>query len=365
MRVAIIHDYLNQYGGAERVIEALHELFPEAPIFTIVYDKKVLPQYKNWDIRPSFVQKIPLAKQGYRNFVFLFPKAVRSFDLKKFDLVISNTHAWGKGINLNGKTMHICYCLTPMRYIWDLYQDYLNHEYLNPLARWCLPFWARRIRRWDIKTSRSVNYYIAISQTVARRIKDYYQRDAAVIYPPCDITFFKPSDSVNGGYYLAVSRLKAYKRTDILIDAFNQLSLPLKIIGDGPELKRLKARAGKNIEFAGYLKDEDLLRAYQECKAFVYAGCEDFGLVLVEALACGKPVIAYGKAGATEIVEEEKTGLFFNAQTPQALIQAIKRFENYRFDKDYIRETSLKFSKERFKTNLDNFIQQKLNTPSV
>lgn len=361
MRVAIIHDYLNQYGGAERVLEVLHELFPEAPIFTIVYDKKVLPQYASWDIRPSFVQKIPFALQGYRNFVFLFPKAVRSFDLKRFDLVISNTHAWGKGISLNGSTSHICYCLTPMRYIWDLYQEYLQYEYINPLARIILPIWARRIRHWDIKTSENVKHYIAISQTVARRIKDYYQNESAVIYPPCDTDFFKPNATIEKGYYLTVSRLKAYKRTDILIDAFNKLNLPLKIVGDGPELKRLKQKANKNIEFTGWLEDEYLLKVYQNCKAFVFAGYEDFGLTMVEAQACGKPVIAYNKGGAQEIIIEGKTGIFFHEQTPEALIQAINRFQNIRFDNNYIRETSLRFSKEKFKNTLYNFINEKLN----
>ena len=366
MKVAIVHDYLNQFGGAERVLEILHELFPEAPIFTIVYDKRVLPQYANWDIRPSFVQKIPSALQGYRNFAFLFPKAVRSFDLKGFDLVISNTHAWGKGINLNNvNALHICYCLTPMRYIWDLYQEYLRYEYINPLTRTILPLWARRMRRWDIKTSGNVKHYIAISETVSKRIKDYYQKESTVIHPPCDIDFFKPDgSSVQEDYYLTVCRLKAYKRIDILIDAFNQSQLPLKIVGTGPELKRLKQKANKNIEFLGWVCNEELLGYYQSCKAFVFAGCEDFGLALVEAQACGKPVIVYRRGGASEIVVEGKTGIFFHKQTPEALIQAINRFQDVRFDTDYIRESVLRFGKDKFKIALHNFIDKKLNIPS-
>jgi glycosyltransferase involved in cell wall biosynthesis len=360
MRVAIIHDYLNQYGGAERVLGAFHEIFPDAPIFTIVYDKKILPQYKRWDIRTSFVQKIPFAKQRYRNFVFLFPKAVRSFDLDKFDLIISNTHAWGKGINIDGRAPHICYCLTPMRYIWDLYRDYLIHEYINPVARYMLPILAKRLRRWDIKTSKNVKHYIAISQTVAKRIKDFYNREAVIIYPPCDTSFFRPNNNGSMDYYLTVSRLKAYKRIDILIEAFNRLNLPLKIIGIGPELKRLKQKAGKTIEFLDWVSDKDLLYYYQNCKAFVFAGYEDFGLTLVEAQACGSPVIAYGRGGAEEIVIEEKTGLFFHEPTSQALIQAIEKFQNIKFDKDQIRENALRFDKAIFKNNLLSFINGKI-----
>lgn len=361
MKIAIVHDYLNQYGGAERVLEVLHELFPSAPIFTIIYDKKALPQYANWDIRPSFVQRIPVLKQKYRNFVFLFPRAVRSFDLTGFDLVISNTHAWGKGVNLIGDSAHICYCLTPMRYIWDLYNDYLRHEYINPLARRMLPLLAKRMRRWDIETSKNVRHYIAISKTVAKRIENYYNRKTTIIYPPCDTDFFKPNNNGNLGYYLTVSRLKAYKRIDILIDAFNQLRLPLKIIGAGPELNRLKKRANENIEFLGWVPDEELLTYYQNCKAFVFAGCEDFGLTMVEAQACARPVIAYREGGAGEIVVEGKTGLLFYERTPQSLIQTIEESKNVKFDRELIRENSLRFDKLMFKNNLYKFISDKFN----
>ena len=362
MRVAIIHDYLNQFGGAERVLEVLHELFPRAPIFTIVYDKKTLPQYADWDIRTSFLQKAPFAKQGYRNFLFLFPRAVASFQLSGFDLVISNTHAWGKGINLNSSTLHICYCLTPMRYIWDLYQDYLRYEHIPALARYILPFWARRLRRWDTLTAAKVTHFIAVSQTVAKRIENYYQRESVIIYPPCDTDFFKPDGAVDNGYYLAVSRLKSYKRMDILVRAFNKLGLPLKIVGEGPQLKRLRQSANGNIEFTGRIADEYLLKAYQGCRGFVFCGNEDFGLTMAEAQACGKPVIAYCRGGAEEIVVEGKTGIFFYEQTPQSLVQAINRLPGLRFDRNYIRESSLRFNKENFKALLSDFIAKKLST---
>jgi len=361
MRVAIIHDYLNQFGGAERVLEVLHELFPAAPIFALVYDKRALPQYAGWDIRTSFLQKVPFVKQGYRNFVFLFPRAIASFKLRGYDLVISNTHAWGKGINLDGDTLHICYCLTPMRYIWDLYQDYIRYEHIPFPARWILPFWARRMRRWDRQSALKVAHFIAISRTVAKRIENYYQRDSVIIYPPCDTDFFKPDGSLDSGYYLAVSRLKSYKRMDILVGAFNKLGLPLKVAGEGPELKRLRQDANGNIEFTGRIADEKLLKAYQGCKALVFCGNEDFGLTMVEAQACGKPVIAYYRGGAKEIVIEGKTGMFFYEQTPQSLAQAIERFSGLRFDRSYIRESSLRFSKEKFKALFSDFIAKKLS----
>ncbi len=362
MKVAIIHDYLNQYGGAERVLDVLHELFPAAPVFTIVYDEKALPQYAGLDVRTSFVQAIPTAKQGYKNFVFLFPNAIRSFDLKDYDLVISNTHAWAKGIRVRPDAHHICYCLTPMRYIWDLYNDYLTREFINPVTKVILPFWANMMRRWDTEVARSVGHYIAISQTVQKRIKDYYKRDSTVIYPPCDTAFFKPDGSKDDGYYLTVSRLKAYKRIDVLIDAFNELSLPLKVVGEGPELKRLKQKANRNIEFTGWVEDEHLLELYRKCRAFVFASHEDFGLAMVEAEACGKPVIAYGKGGAREIVSEGKTGLLFYEQTPSALVEKIRCFQHMEFDKNLIRSESLRFGKNIFKEKIMQFIDRHIST---
>ncbi len=359
MRVAIVHDYLNQFGGAERVLEALHELFPEAPVYTILYDRKALPQYSGWDIRPSFIQAIPFAKQRYTALAPFFPSAVRSLRLDGFDIIISNTHAWGKGIEIDKRTCHICYCLTPMRYIWDLYEEYRAHEYINPLARYILPFWAKRTRRWDVERAKTVQHYIAISGTVADRIGRYYKRDAAIIYPPCDTDFFTPDGVNESDYYLTVSRLKAYKRIDLIIDTFNRLGLPLKIIGAGPELKRLKGRAEKNIEFLGYVSDQDLLRHYRGCRALVFAGHEDFGLAMAEAQACGKPVVAYGRGGAAEIVVDRETGILFHEQTSTAIAEAVERFQNTGFDTGRIRQSSLRFGKDMFRNAFTHFIYEK------
>jgi len=217
------------------------------------------------------------------------------------------------------------------------------------------------MRKWDVATSKSVNHYIAISETVANRIRHYYRRDSTIIYPPCDTDFFKPNGlSTSGDYYLTVSRLKAYKRIDLLVDAFNKLGLPLKIVGNGPEMNRLKKASRDNIEFTGWLSDEDLLKSYQACKAFVFAGTEDFGLVMAEAQSCGKPVIAYAKGGAREIVSAGKTGLFFHEQSPAALAIALRQFNKMEFNSDLIRESSLRFKKEMFKEQIDQFIKHNI-----
>ncbi|MFA5146528.1 MAG: glycosyltransferase [Candidatus Omnitrophota bacterium] len=358
MKTAIVHDYLNQYGGAERVLESLHEIFPEAPVFTILYDREALPQFGDWDIRPSFVQRVPFARRNHRNFIFLFPGAVRSFDLRGFDLVISNTHAWSKGIMIDRPAFHISYCLTPLRYIWDLYDDYLSRSYIPFFARAMLPGWAGKMRAWDIRASGSVDRFAAVSGTVAGRIRDYYGRESSIIYPPCDTDLFRPAGDPGGtaGYYLTVARLKAYKRIDVVVDAFNRLGRPLKIIGEGPESGRLRKMARGNIELLGRVPDEELVRNYQNCRGFVYAGVEDFGLVFAEAQACGRPVIAYGKGGAAEIILDGRTGVLFDEPSAEALVSAVKRSELISFDSTFIRERSLRFGKDKFRKNFCEFV---------
>ncbi len=359
MKIAIVHDYLNQYGGAERCLEVFHKLFPEAPIFTLIYDANILPQYKNWDIRTSFIQRLPFAKQSYRNFMLFFPRAMKSFKLDEFDLVISVTHAWGKGIRTNDKTYHICFCLTPVRYFWDLYQDYRRFYYINPIIRALLPLFVKPIRKWDVGTSKNVDYFISISRTVADRIKKFYNRESTLIYPPIDTSFFSPANAKSANFYLTVSRLKEYKRVEIIVKAFNQLNLPLKIIGIGSLLKKLKQIAAPNIDFLGAVSDKELLSYYQNCRAFVFAGKEDFGLVSLEAQACGKPIIAFGQGGLSETVVEGQTGTLFYKQTPQALIEAVERFEKMDFDPEQIRNNVLKFDRTIFEKKITSFIQEK------
>lgn len=360
MRIAIVHDYLNQYGGAERCLEVFHALFPESAIFTLIYDEKVLPQYRGWDIRTSFVQNIPFSRSAYRNFMFIFPFAVRSFNLKGYDLVISITHAWGKGIKPDKGSCHICFCLTPVRYFWDLYEEYRSFRSFNWFQKLMLSLFAAPIRRWDKRASRGVHHFIAISNIVADRITRFYRRDSTVIYPPVNTDFFKPAaDAAGAGYYLTVSRLKEYKRIDVIVEAFNSLNLPLKVVGTGELLAALKKTAKDNVEFIGTVTDTQLLRLYQGCKALIFAANEDFGMVPLEVQACGRPVIAFAKGGALETVIEGMTGTFFNEQTPDSLISAVLRFQDMKFDPEKIRQNAEKFKRSIFEAKIKTFIEKK------
>lgn len=358
MRVAIVHDYLVQYGGAERVLEALCELFPKAPIFTLVYDKKVMRgAFEDRMIRTSFLQKIPLARSRHRLFPMLMPLAIEEFDLSKYQLVISTSNSYAKGVNTSPYSIHVCYCHTPMRYAWDDCHKYLR-EFSYPLIlKRVVPFAMNYIRLWDRISADRVNHYIANSHYVSKRIKKYYRKDSRVIYPPVDISRFSISETVDN-YFLIVSRLLPYKRFDIAIDAFRESGLPLKVIGSGPDEKRLmKLAAGApNIEFLGRLSDEEISNYYSRCQAFIFPSEEDFGIAPVEAMASGRPVIAYRVGGALETVEEGVTGIFFDEQTPESLKGAISRFKADQFDPRVIRRHAEKFNKEKFKENMIDFL---------
>ncbi len=357
LKIAIVHDYLNQYGGAERVLEILHEMFPDAPIYTLLYDKEALPQYSSWDIRPSILNKFPGMKQNYKYFLPLLPLAAKSFDLSDYDLVISMSHAWVKSVKVrNG--IHLNYCLTPVRYAWDLYDDYLNNEYIPLIARKILPFLAACLRAWDKWNNRNIDQIVAISNTIKDRIKKFYDMEAGVIYPPVNTTFFCPDKNVKReDYYIIVSRLKAYKRIDLIIEAFNQIGVPLKVVGQGPEYGKFKNMASSNIEFCTGLSDEEVRDLYRSARAFVFAGVEDFGIVNVEALACGLPVIAYNKGGATEVVKDGISGILYDDQTVDSLVGAIKRFESTDFDSDVIRKEALAFDSSVFKEKVVDCIE--------
>ncbi len=358
MKVALVHDYLTQYGGAERVLEVFCELFPNASIYTIIYDKKLIEKkFPNRKIYSSFLQNIPFAKKHHRSFLLLMPFAVEQFDLSDYDLVISDSASYAKGVITLPETKHICYCHTPTRYAWDDSHKYIRDFPFPEFVKKFIPYFMTYIRSWDFQASQRPDIYIANSNFVAGRIKKYYKEDPIVVHPPVDIDKFGISD-IDGGYFLMVGRLLSYKRFDLAVSAFSKLGLPLKIIGDGPERKRLEAMASKNIEFLGALSDDDLKVYYQRAKALIFPQEEDFGIVPLEAMASGRPVIAYGSGGAKETVVDGVTGLFFGSQTEESLLDAVLRFEKLSFDKKKIREHAEKFNKDIFIKNIKKVIDE-------
>ena len=365
LNVAIVHDYLNQYGGAERCLEVFHELFPRAPIFTLVYNEDTLPQYNQWDIRPSLLQHFPMIHQHYKYYFPWFPFVVKTFPLKKFDLVISISQAWVKGIR-TGHVPHVSFCLTPVRYAWDLYEEYMLYEYIPPLGKKVLPLLAWMLRRWDRRQAQRIDHFIAISKTVQDRIRKYYNCSSTVIYPPVNTSFYHIDSSVKReDFYMTVSRLKAYKRIDLIVEAFNELGYPLTVIGKGSELDSLMKRAKGNVRFYTDLSDESVRSFYQRAKGFVFAGREDFGIVNAEANACGLPVIAYGEGGAAEVVHDGINGVIFTEQTKQSLIDAIRRFEAMSFAPEEVRARSLRFDRNTFKESFISFIHEKINNEGL
>ena len=356
MKVAIVHDWLTVYGGAESIIRILHDLFPEAPIYTSVYDRDNMPEdFSKMDIRTSFLQKMPFAKKKYTSYLQLMPKAFESFDLSDYDLVISSSTCCAKGVKTRKDTFHICYCNTPMRYAWDFYDEYVSGK--SFLARKYIGMVMPGIRKWDKMSSERVDSFIANSNNVAERIKRHYGRESHVIYPPVRTSMFTPADT-NEGFYFTVSRLVPYKKIDLIAEAFTKMNKPLYVIGGGSEFDKIKALSGDSVQLLGRLSDEEVLSYMQRCKAFLFPGEEDFGITPVEAQACGKPVIAFGKGGATETVIDGVSGVFFKEQTVDAVCEAVERFENTVFDKTKITENAARFSEERFRKELYDYIME-------
>ncbi len=362
MRVALVHDYLNQYGGAERVLEGFTEIFPDAPVYTLIYDPRQMRDiFSNKNIQTSFLQRIPFAKSKHRIFPLLMPIAIEQFDLSDYDVVLSDSASFAKGVITKPNTLHVCYCHTPPRYAWDDSHKYIEEFGLPGAIKKLVPFFMNYIRLWDKEAALRVDKFICNSYFVAERIKKYYNCKAEVIHPPVDTEKFYPAktnDAEKGNYFLMVGRLLTYKRFDIAINAFNELKLPLKIIGDGPENKRLKKMARNNIEFLGELSTDKLNYYYQNCRALIFPQEEDFGIVALEAMACGKPVIAYRGGGALESISENQTGIFFDEQTSESLSKAIKNFRADNFNSCKIREKALNFDRKAFKNRIKNFVEQ-------
>lgn len=363
MKVALLHDYLVQYGGAERVLEKLLDIYPDAPVYTLLYRPfslapRLRKKLEKRKVITSSLQHFPLAKSHHRLYPLLMPYMVEKFDFSDFDIVLSDTSGFSKGIILRPQTLHICYCHTPLRYAWDNSQKYIKeyrHFFLaRPFVKWGIHY----LRIWDRQAAERVDYFLTNSRFVQQRIDKYYHRSATVIYPPVETKEFKIAKK-HKDYYLIVSRLLPYKKTDIVIDAFNKLRLPLVIIGRGPEEKRLKLKANDNIIFLGSVYGKDLNKFYEQAKAFIFPQEEDFGIAPVEALASGRPVIAYKGGGALETIKEGINGIFFNHQTSESLIEAIEKFEKNKFSCQKIKNSSKYFDESVFREKVKKFVNDK------
>jgi len=362
MKTALIHDHLAQDGGAEKVLQTFLEMFSDPTIYTLLYDKKnILKNYSTYDIQASIIQRLPGGVSHYKWYLPLMPMAVEFFDLRNYDLVISDTSSFAKGVITQPDTMHICYCHTPTRYLWSDMHQYLNELKYNKYIKKVISLILTWLRMWDRNAADRVDYFIANSQNVKIRIKKYYRRDSVVIYPPVDTDKFKISNREKD-YFLAGCRLAPYKRVDLVIEAFKKLGADykLKIFGDGIDKKRLEkiAKGCSNIEFLGRVSDSEKAELYSQAKAYINPQEEDFGITVVESMASGRPVIAYNKGGATETVIEGKTGLFFSKQETCSLVEVLENFSKTNFSPEIIREHALKFSKERFKREINNFIDK-------
>jgi glycosyltransferase involved in cell wall biosynthesis len=356
MRVAIIHDYLNQYGGAERVLEALHELYPDAPVFTSLYDAEAMPdQYRTWDIRTSFMQRLPGWRTQFRRYFLLYPTAFESFDLNAFDLIVSSSSAYAKGVIPRPGAVHVCYCHTPMRFAWRT-SDYVAREGIAGLQGAVLPFALTYVRLWDAVASDRVDAFAANSHEVARRIQRYYRREAEVIPPPVDLLPYAPQPV--GDFYLAGGRLIPYKRIELIVEAFTKLRLPLKIFGDGRDRSRLERLAGPNVEFLGWVDEPTRRDLFARCRAFVFPGEEDFGITPLEAMAAGRPVIAYGAGGALETVIDGVTGRFFIEPTAAALAAAVAAARTDRYDSLTIRRHAEGYGRAVFLERMRDLIDE-------
>jgi glycosyltransferase involved in cell wall biosynthesis len=360
MKVALVHDFLNQYGGAERVLEALHEIYPKAPVYTSLYAPAKLPlRFKNWEIRAFRLPRFPLAK----TYTFFYPLLFEKLDLSSFDLVISTSANFAKGVITSPKTVHLSYIHTPPRFLYH-YQTEVNRRKLLPLKPILSPL-DNLLRVWDFSAAQRPDLLVANSQETAKRIRKFYGREAEVIYPPVALAKREDGSSLEGAgedshpsYFLVVSRLAKYKRIDLAIEACKRLGLPLKIVGTGREEKRLGRMGGEKTDFLGFVSDRRLAELYRRCRALIFPGEEDFGITPVEAMSFGKPVIAFGKGGALETVVAGKTGEFFYEEKPASLAKALKAFDPKKYRPADCVAQAQRFSKESFQENFRNFVDR-------
>lgn len=369
MKIAIVTDWLTNYGGAESVISAFHDLFPDAPIYTTIFEPKKMKELgKVKDVRTTYLQKIPVKKQQW--LLSLMPTAVEMMNLDEFDLVLSSCHSVSKGVVTKPETLHICYCHTPMRYAWESWDFETRLQkfprFLHPSIRKQI----KKIREWDYCAAQRVDKYVANSSHISDQIKKYYERESDVIYPPVHTEKFRPVSHPKQDYYFSVGRLIPYKKFDLLVETFNELGLPLKIAGSGPDLDKLKAMAKPNVEILGYVHEKNLIELYANCKALLFPQIEDAGIVPLEAMACGRPVIALNRGGSLDTMIDGRTGVLFKEQSVESLTEAIHRFEKMsedpegsrtasgNFDPAFIRGHAEQFDVEHFKRKIRAYIEK-------
>ena len=364
MKKALIHDWFSTYAGAEKCVESFTDIWDDFEIYSLIdflsdVDRDKILKGKR--AHASFIQKLPFAKSKYRNYLPLFPLAIEQFDLSGYDVVLSSSHAVAKGVLTHSNQLHIAYVHTPIRYAWDLYHQYLCESGLDRGLKGILAkYFLHKIRLWDASTANRVDHYVANSRYIARRIKKTYGKPSDVIYPPVDVDKFTLREAKEE-FYLTASRMVPYKKIDLIVEAFSQTDKKLLVIGDGPDMAKIKSKAGKNVELLGFASDETMADLMGRARAFVFAAEEDFGITPVEAQACGTPVICFGRGGARETVLDGESGLYFMEQNAKELLAAVAKFEqNYdKFEPAKIRENSLKFSRARFEAEIKSYVEKK------
>lgn len=364
MKKALIHDWFSTYAGAEKCVESFTNIWNDFEIYSLIdflSDANRDKILKGKRAHTSFIQKLPFAKDKYRNYLPLFPLAIEQFDLSGYDVVLSSSHAVAKGVLTHSNQLHIAYVHTPIRYAWDLYHQYLRESGLDHGLKGVLAkYFLHKIRLWDASTANRVDHYVANSRYIAYRIQKTYGKSSDVIYPPVDVDKFTLREAKEE-FYLTASRMVPYKKIDLIVEAFSQTDKKLLVIGDGPDMAKIKSKAGKNIELLGFASDETMADLMGRAKAFVFAAEEDFGITPVEAQACGTPVICFGRGGARETVRDGESGLYFMEQNAKELLAAVAKFEqNYdKFEPTKIRENSLKFSRARFEAEIKSYVEKK------
>ncbi|MBI5728731.1 MAG: glycosyltransferase [Candidatus Magasanikbacteria bacterium] len=358
MRVALVHDYLSQDGGAERVLKAFHELWPEAPIFVLFHDPEKITDFQSATIHQSFLSRLPFVRRHFQWYLPLIPLATEKYNLEDFDVVLSSTSAFAKGVLTAPHTLHISYCHTPARYLWSDTHQYIANLKYNPVIKAFLPRLISKMRLWDTMSADRVDHFVANSRTVQYRIQKYYRRESDVIHPPVDLSVFKISEKP-GGYFVAGGRLVPYKNLDIVVRAFNRLQEPLKIFGTGSELNYLRSIAKPNIVFLGRVSETEKAELLSGARAFIHPQIEDFGITPLESMASGRPVIAYAVGGATETVIPNETGVFFNEQNWESLYDTVLNFDSEHWDSRKIRDHAATFDRAIFKDKIKNYVAER------